>query len=52
MSDGDCNAGSSWEAIHLAAQNHFDNLTVVVDYNRVQALGFSKDVLDLEPLER
>ena len=52
MSDGDCNAGSSWEAILFAAQNHFDNLTVVVDYNRVQALGFSKDVLDLEPLER
>jgi transketolase len=29
-----------------------DNLTVIVDYNRVQALGFSRDILDLEPLAR
>jgi len=50
MSDGDCNAGSTWEAVFFAAQHHFDNLTVVVDYNRIQALGFCKDVLDLEPL--
>jgi len=50
MSDGDCDEGSTWEAILFAAQHHFDNLVVVVDYNRVQALGHSKDVLDLEPL--
>ncbi|HRU04522.1 MAG TPA: transketolase [Candidatus Brocadiia bacterium] len=50
MSDGDCDEGSTWEAILFAAQHHFDNLVVVVDYNRVQALGYSKDVLDLEPL--
>ena len=50
MSDGDCGEGSSWEAILFAAQHHFDNLTVVVDYNKVQALGYCKDVLDLEPL--
>lgn len=52
MSDGDCDEGSTWEAIFFAAQHHLDNLTVVVDYNRVQALGHSKDVLDLEPLAR
>ena len=50
MSDGDINEGSTWEAIWFAAQNHLDNLTVVLDYNRVQALGHSKDVLDMEPL--
>ncbi len=50
LSDGDCNAGATWEAIMLAGQHHFDNLTVIVDYNRVQALGFSKDVINLEPL--
>ena len=50
MSDGDCNAGSTWEAVFFAAQHHFDNLTVVVDYNKIQALGFCKDVLNLEPL--
>ena len=49
-SDGDINEGSTWEALWFAAQHHLDNLTVVLDYNRVQALGHSKDVLDMEPL--
>ena len=49
-SDGDCNEGSTWEAIFLAAQHRLDNLTVVLDYNKIQALGFTKDVLDMEPL--
>jgi transketolase len=52
MSDGDCNEGSTWEAIMFAAQQGLDNLTVIVDYNRVQALGKSKDIIDLEPLQK
>jgi transketolase len=36
----------------FAAQNHLDNLVALVDYNKVQALGHSKDVLDLEPLDQ
>lgn len=52
MSDGDCNEGSTWEALLFAAQHKLDNLTVIVDYNKVQALGLSKDVLDLEPFAR
>ena len=39
LSDGDCKPGSTWEAILFAAHHHFDNLTAIVDYNRVQALG-------------
>ena len=50
-SDGDLNEGSSWEAIMLAGQHHFDNLTMLVDYNRLQALGKSKDIIDLESLQ-
>lgn len=49
MSDGDCNEGSTWEAIMFAAQHKLKNLTAIVDYNKVQALGFSKDILNLEP---
>lgn len=52
MSDGDCNEGSTWEAISFAAQHHFDNLTVIVDYNRVQALGKMEDVIEMEPFAR
>lgn len=49
MSDGDCDEGSSWEAMLFAAQHKLDNLTVIVDYNRVQALGKVDEVLELEP---
>lgn len=49
MSDGDCNEGSTWEAIMLAAQHKLDNLIAIVDYNKVQALGYSKNIIDLEP---
>jgi transketolase len=51
LSDGDCDEGSTWEAILFAAQHGLDNLVVVLDYNKVQALGFTRDVLELEPLE-
>jgi len=49
MSDGDCNEGSTWEAIMFAAQHRLDNLVAIVDYNKIQALGRSKDIIDLEP---
>ncbi len=52
MSDGDMNEGSSWEAIIFAAQQKLSNLVGIVDYNRVQALGHSEDVADLEPLDK
>jgi D-alanine-D-alanine ligase len=50
-SDGDLNEGSTWEAIMLAGQHHFDNLTMLVDYNRLQALGKSEDIINLESLK-
>ena len=52
MSDGDCNEGSTWEAIMFAAQHKFDNLIIIVDYNRVQALGKMQDVIEMEPFAR
>ncbi len=52
MRDGDCNEGSTWEAILFAAQHRLDNLIGIVDYNRIQALGKSIDVLNLEPFDK
>ncbi len=49
MSDGDCNEGSTWEALMFAAHHKLDNITVIVDYNRVQALGKMADVIEMEP---
>lgn len=51
MSEGDCNEGSTWEAIMFAAQHKLDNLVAIVDYNRIQALGHAEDIIELEPFE-
>ena len=50
ISDGELNEGSIWEAILFSAQHKLNNLLLVVDYNKMQALGFTKDTLDLDPL--
>ena len=52
ISDGDCNEGSTWEAIMFAAQHKFDNLVAIMDYNRIQALGHVGDVIEMEPLAK
>lgn len=49
LSDGECQEGSTWEAILFAAQHQLDNLVVVVDYNKGQGFGYVKDILNLEP---
>jgi len=49
LSDGECNEGSNWEAFLFAPHNKLDNLTIIIDYNKIQALGRCEDVLNLEP---
>lgn len=51
LSDGECNEGSIWEAAMMASANNIDHLTIVIDYNKWQATGRSKDILSLEPLK-
>jgi transketolase len=47
ISDAECNEGSVWEAAMFAAQHRLGRLTVIVDLNKQQAFGLTKDVLDL-----
>jgi transketolase len=49
LSEGDCDEGSTWEAALFAGHHRLDALTAIVDYNKIQSIGASKDVLDLEP---
>lgn len=49
LSDGECDEGSTWEAVLFAGHHHLDNLIAIVDYNKLQGYGFTKDVLNLEP---
>ena len=50
LSDAECNEGAVWEAAMFAAQHRLSNLVAIVDANGQQALGYTRDVLDLEPL--
>lgn len=50
MGDGETQEGQVWEAALSAAKYKLDNLTVIVDYNKAQIDGYTRDVMDLEPL--
>ena len=48
LGDGECNEGAVWESIAFAVQQNLKNLVVIVDRNKIQALGDTKDILDLD----
>lgn len=54
MSDGEMNEGTTWEAAAFAAHHKLDNLVVIVDANKWQAMGKTADVIDYDnpPLHR
>jgi transketolase len=49
-SDAECNEGSLWEAVMFAAHHRLSNLVAIIDVNRQQAFGYTRDVIDLDPL--
>ncbi|PWB39162.1 MAG: transketolase [Parcubacteria group bacterium] len=49
-SDGEHNEGQLWEAVMTANKYKLNNLTVIVDYNRIQIDGFTKDIMPLASL--
>jgi transketolase len=55
LGDGEIQEGQVWEAAmsgpKLGQANHpLDNLTAILDYNKIQLDGFVTDILDLEPV--
>lgn len=51
LSDGECDEGSIWEAVLFASHHALSNLTVVVDYNKIQSLAAVSETLALEPFQ-
>ncbi|MCE9563660.1 MAG: transketolase [Planctomycetes bacterium] len=49
LGDGECNEGSVWEAAMCAGKHRLSNFTAIVDYNKHQAYGSTREVQDLEP---
>ncbi|MDU2063426.1 MAG: transketolase [Sporomusaceae bacterium] len=46
LGDGECNEGSVWEAVMLAAQLDLSNLTAIVDFNKLQGFGRTEDIIN------
>jgi len=52
MGDGEVQEGQIWEAAMTAAHQGLDNLTAMLDRNRLQIDGHTAEVMSLEPLAR
>ena len=50
LGDGELNEGSVWEGAMHASQHQLGALTVIVDFNRMQASGEVDSIVSLEPL--
>lgn len=50
LGDGELDEGQNWEAAMAAAKYSLSNLIAIVDRNRVQLDGPTKDIMPLEPL--
>ncbi len=50
LGDGECQEGSVWEAALFAPKHKLDNLTVIIDYNKFQAMDLLEKIIPLEPL--
>ena len=49
LGDGECQEGSVWEAALFAPQARLDNLTVIIDYNKLQAMDPLEKIIAMEP---
>ena len=52
ISDGELNEGTTWESLLFASFHKLDNLIIIIDYNKIQSLDFTKNILKLEPLRK
>ena len=50
ISDGECQEGTTWESLLIAAKHKLDNLVILIDYNKIQALSKLDDALPLSSL--
>ena len=51
LSDGEMNEGTTWESLLFASHHNLDNLSVIIDYNKIQSMDFVKKVINIEPLK-
>lgn len=50
ISDGELNEGQIWEAAAFASFRKLGNVVTILDYNKYQLGGSTKEILDMEPV--
>jgi transketolase len=50
LSDGEWNEGSNWEALIFAVHQNLNQLTMIIDANRLQGFGSTQEVANLDSL--
>ncbi|MDB2446731.1 transketolase [Candidatus Pelagibacter bacterium] len=52
LSDGELNEGSNWESLLFCSHHNLNNLTIIIDYNKIQSIDFVKNTLAIEPIKK
>lgn len=50
IGDGECQEGTTWESLMVASYHGLDNLMVIIDNNKIQALDYVNNVSSMSPL--
>lgn len=50
IGDGECQEGTTWESMLIASHHKLNNLTVIIDFNKIQGSGFVKDILPIDSI--
>lgn len=51
VGDGELNEGAIWESLMFASHHALDNLYIIVDSNKYQAMGKCEDILNMNDLK-
>jgi len=52
LGDGEMQEGQIWEGLMFAAQHKLDNVTAILDFNKLQSDDFNKNIINIEPLRQ
>lgn len=51
MSDAECQEGTTWESLLISSHHNLNNLIIIIDYNNLQTLGKTSEILSLGDFE-
>lgn len=50
VGNGECNEGAVWETAMFAAHHKLDNFTVIIDDNKMQSMGNSNEIINMDSM--